>query len=49
MSVKEMCADAGIDGKTNDSLHATGASAMFQENVPEKFTQKTTGHRSIKA
>ena len=47
--VKEMCAEAGIGGKTNHSLHATGASAMFQANVPKKIIQKTTGHRSIEA
>ena len=47
--VKEMCAEAGIGGKTNHSLRATGASAMFQANVPKKIIQKTTGHRSIEA
>ena len=33
--VKEICVDAGIAVKTNHSLRATGASAMFQSNVPE--------------
>ncbi len=35
--VKEMCFDANIDLKTNHSLRATGASSMFQSNVPEKI------------
>ena len=47
--VKEMSAEAGIGGKTNHSLRATGASAMFRASVPEKIIQKTTGHRSIEA
>ena len=33
--VKEMCAEAGIDGKTNHSLRATGASTMFQVTAGE--------------
>ena len=47
--VREMCAEAGIGFKTNHSLRASGASAMFRANVPEKIIQKTTGHRSIEA
>lgn len=47
--VKEMRVEAGIGGKTNHSLCATGASAMFQGNVPEKIIQKTIGHRSTEA
>ena len=47
--VKEMCEEAGIPPKTNHSLHATGATTLFQSNVPEKIIQKTTGHRSIEA
>ena len=35
--------------KTNHSLRATGATAMFQANMPEKIIQKTTGHRSLEA
>ena len=31
------------------SLHATGASALFEANVPEKIIQERTGHRSLKA
>ena len=49
--VKRMCMDAGIehDQKSNHSLRATGATAMFQSNVPETVIQKTTGHRSLQA
>ena len=47
--VKEMCMEAGFNNKTNHSLCATGTSAMFRANVPEKIIQKTTGHRSIEA
>lgn len=43
--VKDMCKDCGIEEKTNHSLRATGASVMFQANVPEKIIQNTTGHR----
>lgn len=42
--VKEMCAECGIELKTNHSLWATGASAMFQANVPEKIIQSITAH-----
>ena len=48
--VQKMCADAGISGKkTNHSLRATGASQLFQANVPEKVIQERTGHRSLEA
>lgn len=39
----------GVTGKTNHSLRATGASALFEANVPEKIIQERTGHRSLKA
>lgn len=42
--VKDMCWEAGIEQKTN---RATGATAMFQANVPDKIIQKTTEHHSI--
>ena len=45
--VKDMCIDAGIPPRTNHSLRATGATALFQSNVPEQIIQKTTGHRSL--
>lgn len=45
----EMFEKVGIAGKTNHSLRATGASALFEANVPEKLIQERTGHRSVKA
>ena len=41
-----MCAAAGIPKKTNHSLRATGASAMFNAGVPEKLIRDVTGHTS---
>ena len=35
-----------MQGKTNDSLRATGASALFNAGVPEKLIRGVTGHRS---
>ena len=46
--MKEM-SQGGIAKKTNHSLRATGASAMFQAGVAEKITQKATGHKSVEA
>ena len=47
--VKDMCIEAKITPKSNHSLGATGASALFRSGVPETIIQKTTGHRSLKA
>ena len=47
--VKDMCAEVEIYGKTNHSLRASGATALFQNNVPERVIQKVTGHRSLDA
>ncbi len=48
--LKTMCAEGGVGGiKTNHSLRATGATEMFQANVPEKIIQQRTGHRSHEA
>jgi len=47
--VKDMCAAAQITGKTNHSLRATGTTALFSGNCPEKVIQEHTGHRSLKA
>ena len=47
--VKEMFSAVGIDGKTNHSLRAASASALFEATVPEKVIQERTGHRSVKA
>ena len=44
---KEMCEEAGLPPRTNHSLRATGATTLFQANVPERIIQKTTGHRSL--
>ena len=48
--LKEMSVEAGFEQyKTNHSLRATGASALFSAGVPEKIIQKNTGHRSLEA
>ena len=48
--VENMFKAAEIDGKyTNHSLHATGASALFNAGVPEAVIQKRTGHKSTDA
>ena len=44
--MESMCRDAGITKKTNHSLRATGASALFHAGVPEKLIRDVTGHRS---
>ena len=44
--VKDMRREVGIEQKTN---RATGVTAMFQANVPDKIIQKTTEHRSTEA
>ena len=46
-TVKEMCEEANIAPRTNHSLRATGATALFHANVPERIIQKTTGHHSL--
>lgn len=47
--VKDICNESGTSYKTNHSLRATGATALFKANVPEKIIQNITGHRSVKA
>ena len=47
--VKNMFKMVGIDGKTNHSLRASGATEMFRAGVPKKIIQEHTGHRSVKA
>ena len=44
--VATMYQEAGIARKTNHSLRATGATAMFNANVPEKVIRDVTGHCS---
>ena len=42
-----ICREAGIgEKKTNHSLRATGATALFNAGVPEKLIRDVTGHRS---
>ena len=46
--VPEMCNLGNICGhKTNHSLRATGATALYEAEVPEKIIQEPTGHRSL--
>ena len=48
--VLNMCSAAGIQGpKSNHSLCATGATDLFQGNVPEKLIQERTGHKNVQA
>ena len=47
--VKNMCSQIGVTGKTNHSLCATGATRLFEANVPEKLIQERTGHKSTDA
>ena len=48
--IKLMCERAKIVGnKTNHSLRATGATALFDSGIPEKVIQDRTGHRSVEA
>ena len=46
----KMCHEANIDGYfTNHSLRASGASTVFQSEVPEKIIQEFTDHRLLNA
>ena len=47
--MKNMGAEAGVVGKTNHSLRATGATCLFHANVPERSIQARTGHKSVEA
>ena len=45
--VEAMCQEAGIsEKKTNHSLHATDATALFSVGVPERLIRDVTGHQS---
>ena len=45
-----MCAEAGLsEKKTNHSLRATAATALFEANIPEKLIQERTGPHSVDA
>ena len=45
--VKNMCIKADLETRTNHSLRATAATALFKANVPGKVIQERTGHRSL--
>ena len=45
--VKDICCDAGLDGKTNHSLCVAGASSLYDVGVPEKLIKQQTGHRCL--
>ena len=47
--VKRMFQEVGIEGKTNHLLRATGATRLFEANVPEKLIKERTGHKSLDA
>ena len=47
--IQTMFQKIGISGKSNHSLRATGATRLFEANVPEKLIQERTGHRSLGA
>ena len=48
--IHDMCKNAKIGGnKTNHSLHATGATELYNAGVPEKIIKERTGHRSLEA
>ena len=40
-----MCVEADLQ-KTNHSLCGTGATALFNTNIPEKMIRDVTGHKS---
>ena len=45
-----MCEEAGItEKKSNHSLRASGETAMFAANVPEKMIKEVMGHKSSRA
>jgi hypothetical protein len=45
--VKEMFAEAGINGKTNHSLRVAGTTSLFNAGVPKRIIQGRTGHSSL--
>ena len=44
--MENMYKETGIQEKTNHTLRATGATALFNAGVPEKLIRDVTGHRS---
>lgn len=47
--VKDMCSEAGIAGKTNHSLRATGATRLYMSGTSESAIQGRTGHNGMEA
>ncbi len=47
--MKDACTAAGLEGKTNHSLRATGATRMYHKGVTEKAIQGRTGHKRLEA
>ena len=46
---KTMCSQISVTGTTNHSLRVTGATRLFEANVPEKLIQERIGHKSTDA
>ena len=46
ISVKELCARAGLPRKTSHCLRITCATSLFQNSVEEKIARQRTGHTS---
>ena len=42
-----MCSEVSIEGKTNHSLRATGATRLYNSGTAEKTIQLRAGHKSI--
>ncbi len=47
--VNTICAQGGIELKSNHSLRATGATELYNAGVPEKIIKERTGHRSLES
>ena len=47
MAVLSYYKEAGISGKSNHSLRATGASRLYQRKFPEKNIQMRTAHKTV--
>ena len=46
-TVRDVCQSAGLIGKfSNHSLHATCASHMYEQQIPEQIIKEVTGHKS---
>ena len=46
-TVRRLCVAAGIEGNfTNQSLHATSATRLFEAKVDEQLIMQRTGHSS---